>query len=494
MEQNVLFSDSPLAKYLSDAGENVLVTDAPELKAKKEEEDDDNAGVSRWLFRRPIANAMPEFDAIYATMMGSEDRHLESDFPDVKSALREERSEFFVPWQSVGMCALGAAVALLLSSGVGLAVVLVWWWLFVPSRNPKIVREVHDAFARLEKQVGKSVSLVREVELVSRGYRVGATVQSPVSLVEASSGMSDGDRFLARLRKTVLVELDCVFSAVEQLLPDFQASFEVDVDEIRRILKESHEFQDVTLQSLAVQFRALKLVQVCMCTLMLRSILLAPSRKVRMHAEHLVKVCAKSAGRVSDARLIDWKRKASDRGQSARNRSEPAIGALQAGLRTIGAKTVLLEELLKQGKTEEAELERASVSSELSRLLRDWDFDWKRPKVCDEVVSGASVPFQPSRTETVEMGGLQTDVIGDVQPESRVGLPHNQQIEDILKIYEARIQESGEEKNRVPVMSREERIREMYERRAREERAQAESRAVYALIDELENVLQKKKK
>jgi hypothetical protein len=200
--------------------------------------------------------------------------------------------------------------------------------------------------------------------------------------------------------------------------------------------------------------------------------------------------CTVAAGRIQDARSIDWRRDNAKAGKAAPV-LDPAIAALQSGLRTLGAKSTLFGET--HDGEEQAKL-RDQIGADLARLAEEWQHQ------CSNLHSRAEVPSPPRLRQvagdvetTTTAGGLQIDVFGGGAKErAAVSAPAN--LEQLLEVYEARVVAEEEESCRMPTKSREERIREMYERKAAEEHARAASRTVSALMSELENVLHAKAK
>jgi hypothetical protein len=494
--RDVVLEDSPLAQYL--ASQNVDVprvtagaADAPSGRGLR---------VPAFLSVRRVAARLPLFNECYRRVVGGgEEAALERRFPDVKSALREEQAVPRVAPVWLAM-AVGGAVLVTVTVGVwlGLLVLALLLWLgsepLHPLPPPPAVEALAAAFLRLDKQLRKSVCMVREVELVARGYRVGSTVQSPVSLLEAAE--SGEARRLAQLRLVCRDGVQSVMKAAEQMLQSVDCRNVVVSFDVAQLLElvRGVDTADATLQNMATWVRALHLVSMGLCVLTLRIVLVDASheRVLVPLLKSTAEACFAAADRIQDARSVDWRRDPAKAGKAAPV-LDPAIAALQSGLRTLGAKSTLFGETANG--EEQAKL-REQIGADLSRLAEEWQHQ------CENLQSraGAAVSSPPRPRQaagdvetTTTAGGLQIDVFGGgVKERGAVSAPAN--LEQLLEVYEARIAGEEEEGCRIPTKSREERIREMYERKAAEEHARAASRTVSALMSELENVLHAKAK
>jgi hypothetical protein len=503
MERDVVFVDSPFSRYLA---ENNLEPPPDSVfsslgQSEKVATCSKRKGFSTWLFRYSRALALSVCNIAYRTVTGNTDVLLEEDFADIKSALREEIPELTIPWFVSVLFLCGGVISVAWSWLFGLfffglgfvAGVVVWRRRNIEGHVSSIVA-MHEGFVALEKQLKKSLNVIREVELVSRGFRIGATVQSPVSLVELSQSGSQNERHLAQLRNVCAETARRLFSCAKALLDDIGTlpwpTLSFDVQQLRLMLTEVARIDDQTIKGLSTTVRLVHLLGAGICVVMLRCLLLTSDLSASRQVQVVTLACIEEAGRLSDARLVDWRKKATHHSNSDMP-LVPALGALQAGLRTIGARSVLFADLLRGGKAEDAEQEGVAISAELSSLASEWDF---RRQAAEQRKVSADVEYvvPPVRNvETVLVGGLEVEVIGEGQQVSKAPCSA-EELNDLLKVYEIRSR-SEEEVCRVPILSREERIREMYERKAAEERQQSEARAVYALIDELENVLKKRR-
>ena len=499
-QRDVVLDSSPLAQYMASQNIDAEACSPTDLAPVTPTPLSPTDSFWNGLFRRRRARTrLAAFDAAYARVLGDEGyASLERDFGDVASGLREERPP--LAWEKlvggVTAAVVGVAVGFLTGYwGLAGGVVAMAGVVAIQRRRrrdegspPEAIERAEVAAARLLARAKKAVGLVREVELVVRGYRVGATVQSPVSLVEAGEA-----RHLVQLREVCRETLVAICAQAKLLLlamrSNCSALVKADIDSTVAMSDAAVDSSSSSIQSLSTMLRVAEAVRTNVSLIALRVSLFGVDLP---DFDGYVSACVLGADRIRDVLQIDWrpkKKKVNERGRAVLH---PSIAALQSGLRTIGAKSVLFEELLLVSDGNDARVEdlKKSISVELANLASEWEFR-NRPKPIniEPAVQPASVA---NEVETVSYGNLDIDVIGAGGGRETGKKVNAAELSDLLQVYEGRAR-NDDEPERKPMVPREERIRLMYERKAAEEAAHAEKRVVSTLMSELENVLQAKK-
>ncbi len=495
MEQDVLFEDSPLAQYLrrqsADGATQARLEPNPVLL--KQAKSPAAAGVSD-------EDAGPA-DHCYAVLLGRADARLAEDFADVREAVshppdaRSRRTLMAVLTMMLPLLVatlgwvLGCAVAV---AALASLLELPSWWL--ARGRAQHLAAVEAAFHELSAFVDcaqLSLSVVREVELVSRGYRVGA-VLSPASRLE-------GDRRrLEVVRRCLAESLGAVRkAALQAVLAIVQrpkhAALAVDLEAVAAGLADSGA-NDTALHALSEGHARLCHFAMRALILQLRAAVarLVEPRSLLPSMRQLRTVCAASAATLRDVNSAtdDWRVPAA---------SAPPVNALTAGvvaaLRTLGARVKLLTEGDEDGSRLLQALERdvAVLNDEWLVLRARLSEHDAAPQLQQPPPPQQQQPPPPLPPEHVleRLGVLDVEVIGDrattpaLHPQSAAA--REAALEQVLQMY---LGDGGEEgAPRKPQQSREERIEAMRTRKAAEEAAMAESRAVYALISELQHVL-----
>ncbi len=499
MMRDVVFDDSPLGQYL--ASQQLQVPQAP--PAAMLQPATSCSGSMRWLrrvfFRRRVAALLPSCNDSYRRVVGAtEEASLERDYADVKSVLKDEQVVWPV-WggAAVVVAALGTAMAgsswwmALMLFLVGMGCIVAAQSNLVMGSNTLTADALSGAFVAVEKQLKKSVSLIREVELVARGYRIGATVQSPAALLEdAERGNA---RRLEQLRWACKEAVESVLRVARAYFVGLRVShgsLATDVGQMLQLIDGLNVATcGCTIQNLSEWTRAVHVLGMGLSIVHVRASLLYPRQSSFLSLSHdgIVAACEAATAQLRDARSVNWRSKTASVTIAKQKSLDPAIAALQSGIRTLGAKSVLFGELTSA--EDKAEAKRC-IGVELGKLLDEWNFQCeKQNQTARRDEEDPARPRQAVQTETKLVGGLEIDVIGGEKEESGARQATPLDLEGILQIYEARTASVENEEVRLPTKSREERIKEMYERKAAEESARAELRVVSALMSELENVL-----
>lgn len=433
------------------------------------------------------------YDRVYRLLVGSQVASLSADFADVAHGRSQPSWWRWYRWWMLAACVLIAAWAgswlpvVLLGGAAGLVLP---FRLRAEALHANAVQTTHEALSAYTDACKRALLFVREVELVVRGFRVGASYLAPVSAME------HGRR---RNAEALRVALSCSHEKLSVLLRSWLQQCErgafptvhVDVRHLLELLNTVHNVPDP--ESIAALAHAHSVVCEVAAHVLLLHVRLGAAGQcsvaLLLWALRTLDAEARSAtARVAlmRAQCHDWRAPANLAGPVS------AVGpasALLAAVRTIGAKVALLHEG-----------QQADLSGDIAWLQEEWSA-WCTPAPvpqCVDAVAPAStvlVPLPEPRAMT-RMGGLEVDVIGDSSAFSPP--PRTIRNEDALeRVLEAYLQDEGggarAEESRRPTESREDRIAAMKARRAREDAARAEANAVRSLIGELQDVLQTRK-
>jgi hypothetical protein len=495
----VLFEDSPLAIYLKQV--------APEKQLRLEPTPSRAAPLRRLVGGGEPATVAPSarHNECYAALLGSEEAHLERDFPDVRDGLRSPVLAGR-PWWTIGLLAAVAFVATLVAPirwalgatlGFGFITPHVWW------RGPRTHDEHIAAVKRVFNELGAfadcvklSLNVVREVELVSRGYRVGA-VLSPVSRLEKAG---EGEqRKLEIVRRCAAESLESARASALELLRSLSASCSRDVHPAVAVDLEALSSglglwtcRDSSLQSLSEGYARLChfTMRVLIMELRLGALRGDGAAPLIGPLAEFGRVCTVCTARLSDVTSAsgDWR-------LPSREADLPApllSGGLTAALRTLGARLKLLE-----APSEATALVVEAIGRDVVVLNEEWES--LRERLLGQHQSSPSAlateqptPFRSAVPEhsLERLGCLEVEVIGDGSaatsaPEPRSSEAREAALEQVLQMYLSEEDTS----TRRPTESREQRIEAMRVRKTAEEAALSETRAVYSLMSELQQVL-----
>lgn len=494
MESDLLFEDSPLGRYIQDVAPDVVLSNETSFVPKESKDKKKKKCVLiNSLKKMPLSLRLPWYNDFYQELMNDPDCFLEKDFPDVLSALREE--------SKLDSRAIQGIVFLV----VVLLVSYFWSWKFLPclvllffwGKRKDEKGTLHEleqdvkSLGRLKASMRHSLSLIREVELVSRGFRVGLTVQSPLSL------MCKEIRHLRLLRETFkeswLSYKLCVSKMLESFAKCQRLSLRNDVELVQQLVDGTTYMSSV--QSMANICEVVNVVGVNVFVIALRGLLLE-ERAIKMEEfRKFGRFCEEYAMRFSDVRGVcrKWNVPVGKKTQKKELFASNAVSSLQSSLKTIDAKIVLLCDR-KDEKEENLSEDALSILEDLKIAYVEWERFCNEDKKIEKIEEDRKFVLE-AEVKTAHSNGLEIDVIGEVRKENE----QQEIVNNLNKVIEFYLSSEGTKEtdedareNHKPKKSREERIKEMKQRKKDEEIRIEKTRTLDVLMSELENVLKKR--
>ena len=484
----VLLDNSPLANYIKSFDPNVETVD---IEEEEELEKTKNVVSGHGV----VCKRLALFNKVYQDILQDDCSCLEEDFADVMNGKMEE-GRTFLYWDLLVCLLVIIACSLFWKYYVIICLPFVLYlWNGRRNREKFVLSGIERCHTSIQKfyiAMKHTLNLVREVELVNRGFRVGLTTQSPLSL------MAKELRCL-RLQRASLEESWNAFKEnmlrlLSEIRPKY-SSLNSDLKSVVCLLRET-QYED-SIQRIS---KICDVTQICGSMgmiIVLRSLFLGCFSSISSLSV-LETFCNVQTKRIQRNRetAMDWRTTPKERREHPSDFSSKQIASLQSSIRTIGAKTVLLNELKREKK--EWKEEAMFVLRELEHAVIEWKC------FCFDDDSSVEKTEEPKEKEkeiclersTSSKNGLEIDVIGEkAETAQKETQKSEQSLSDILEVFlsKGRDEENdGEKEVRKPSKSREDRILEMKQRMREEENARQNARSLHVLMRELEDVIKKK--
>ena len=507
----MVFDDSPLARYLREAG----VEPAPSSVSAVSEASADDVSGKRAAGEEGGREA--RFRALYGRLGGAEDEW--SRLPDVAGA-RDGRdmSNARRTWGGAvlaisGAVLAGAAVHWGLAIALAVLAAAAMWHVWRRPDETRLEELVHtqEALAKLASVGRKSLNLIREVSLVARGYRLGSRLQR-VAPEERS------DRFCSILQRACKIAARELVSIVSPALERVSTASQTNAclgHDVNVLLRHCRGLSDQSMP-LADEVSVSLGVAAAFLFISLRAAFAFPSLE-SMLLNDLARIRTACVIHSNNLRLclkVDWREDDSNDGSEPSSEKKsvskcsgppPDADLVRSVLRTVGAKLVLMEEHRQAGHDVGAKEVRQSIADDLERACIDLrsvaDMEALREAASrdDAASSGANLASADAfTTETSHIGGLDVDIIGtDTSVQVAQGALKAKNLEDVLEVYLSKgrsaddnDEDAAPQKPRIP---RAQRIEEMKRRKIEEEARRSEARSIHTLMGELEGVLRQRK-
>ena len=494
MEGEIVFDGSPLARYLEEQSQKPLNAAATQaLPEVNHVASVTRPNQSQHTERLEAFNA---FNALYRQLVGP-DARMELDYADVAVALREGPHRAS-RWWLVGLAVLsvlcwyffGFVVSLLLS-----LTSTIFLWSQYRERAPPIesVLATQSALARLGAAWKKSLNMVREVELVARGYRLGNKLANNVEqsgrfcnvLHEACI---DAAQEVHTMMQSSVVRLAC--KNKERTLLTL-CGLDYDLEQLERTLQ-------TPPNALSAQTRQLLSAGMMLLVLSLRISFAKPNLQTFLENQlsAIAELCSRHADRIEIYQRIDWREeKTTATVTDSAKRISREMEMLRSSIRTLGAKSVLFEEYRQMENEAEMNRVRSSISDDIAQLAVDFQL-LSHPSL--KAQSEPSFIHEPVDSLSSVVNGLEMDVFGSGTSLAKNGHLRDDEnnLDRVMQVYlsmgRSETDESVEEVTK-PRIPRAQRIEEMKRRKIEEEARRSESMSVYNLMGELESVLKMRK-